>query len=99
MTKYMIALCVFLAVCVSLALWRVNYLTKQNTQLETEKNGLTMELKRRNENVLALSERNKELEQAVAIDKTGFDWSYNIVNNPVIERLREQCKSCPTKTH
>ena len=95
----MIALCVFLAVCVCLALWRVDYLTKQNTQLETEKNGLRMELKRRNENVLALSERNKELEQAVAIDKTGFDWSYNIADSSVIGRLRKQCKSCPSKTN
>lgn len=38
MTKYIVALCVFLAVCVGLALWRVDVLTKQNARLETEKN-------------------------------------------------------------
>lgn len=37
MTKYMIALAVFLAVCVGLALWRVDALTKQNARLEIEK--------------------------------------------------------------
>ena len=97
--KYMMGICVILVILVVLSAWRINYLLEKNNALETEKNGLTLELKRRNENVLALSERNKELEQAVAIDKTGFDWSYNIANNPVIERLREQCKSCPSKTH
>ncbi len=97
--KYIIGICVILAFLVVLSAWRINYLLEKNNALETEKNGLTMELKRRNENVLALSERNKELEQAVAIDKTGFDWSYNIADNPVIGRLREQCKSCPSKTH
>lgn len=38
MTKYMIALSVFLAVCVGLALWRVDVLVKENTRLEIEKN-------------------------------------------------------------
>ena len=97
--KYMMGICVILVILVVLSAWRINYLLEKNNALETEKNGLTLELKRRNENVVALSERNKELEQAVAIDKTGFDWSYNIANNPVIGRLREQCKSCPSKTH
>lgn len=95
--KYIIGICVILAVLVVLSARRINYLLKENNALETEKNGLTMELKRRNENVLALSERNKELEQAVAIDKTGFDWSYNIGDSSVIKQLRKQCKSCPSK--
>ena len=38
MSKYIVALCVFLAVCVGLALWRVDVLTKKNARLETEKN-------------------------------------------------------------
>ena len=95
--KYVVGMCAILAVLVVLSLWRINSLQKENNTLRTEKNGLTMELKRRNENVLALSERNKELEQAAAIDKTGFDWSYNISNSTVIERLRKQCKSCPSR--
>lgn len=99
MTKYMIGLCVILAVCVALALWRVDYLTKKNTALEIEKNGLTMELKRRNENVLALSERNKKLEEASSIDTTSFDWSYRIDDSSVMHELRKQCKSCPSKTN
>ena len=37
MTKYMVAFSVFLVVCVGLALWRVDYLTKQNARLEAEK--------------------------------------------------------------
>ncbi len=95
--KYIIGVCLILAFILALCLWRMNYQSKRINTLETEKNGLTMELKRRNENVLALSERNKELEQAVAIDKTGFDWSYNIGDSSVIKQLRKQCKSCPSK--
>lgn len=38
MTKYVVALSVFLTVCVGLALWRIDCLTKENTTLEIEKN-------------------------------------------------------------
>ena len=38
MTKYMVALAVFLTVCVGLALWRIDCLIKENTTLEIEKN-------------------------------------------------------------
>ena len=37
MTKYMVALAVFLTVCVGLALWRIDCLIKENTTLEIEK--------------------------------------------------------------
>ena len=37
MTKYIVAFSVFLVVCVGLALWRVDVLTKENTRIETEK--------------------------------------------------------------
>lgn len=37
MTKYVVAFSVFLVVCVGLALWRVDVLTKENARLETEK--------------------------------------------------------------
>lgn len=37
MTKYIAILSVFLAVCVGLALWRVDVLTNENARLETEK--------------------------------------------------------------
>ena len=94
--KYMVGMCVILAILVILSAWRINYLLEKNNALETEKNGLTLELKRRNENVLALSERNKKLEQAAAIDKSGFDWSYNTYNSPISVELRKQCKSCPS---
>ena len=99
MTKYIAILCVFLAVCAGLALWRVDVLTKQNTTLEIEKNSLTMEIERRNKDVLALSNRKKELEQAAANDEVNFDWYYRIDDSTVIDKLRKQCKSCPTRAN
>ena len=96
--KYLVGICVILAVTVVFCFWWINYLSKENNALETKNNSLTMEVKRRNENVLALSERNKKLEQAVAIDKSGFDWSYNTYDSPISVELRKQCKSCPTTT-
>lgn len=38
MTKYIIAIAVFLAIALGLSLWRVDNLTKKNTKLEIEKN-------------------------------------------------------------
>lgn len=96
--KYIVGVCVILAVLVILCFWRINYLVEENTVLTGENNGFRIELKRRNENVLALSERNKKLEQAVASDKSGFDWSYNTYNSPISVELRKQCKSCPPTT-
>lgn len=97
--KYVVGMCVILAILVVLSALRINYLLEKNNALETEKNGLTMELKRRNENVLAISERKKKIEQASANDKTSFDWNYRIDDSSVMHELRKQCKSCPTKTN
>ena len=97
--KYIVGMCVILAVLVLLSFWRISYLSDKNNALETKNNGLIIELKRRNENVLALSERNKKLEQAAAIDKSGFDWSYNTYDSPISVELRKQCKSCPSTTN
>ena len=58
-----------------------------------------MEIERRNKDVLALSNRKKELEQAAANDEVNFDWYYRIDDSTVIDKLRKQCKSCPTRAN
>ena len=95
--KYIVGMCVILAVLVLLSFWRISYLSEKNNALEIKNNGLTMELERRNKDVLALSNRKKELEEAAANDKINFDWYYRIDDSAVINKLRKQCKSCPNR--
>lgn len=38
MTKYMVALALFLTLCVGLSLWKIDSLVRENTTLEIEKN-------------------------------------------------------------
>lgn len=66
------------------------------TALETENNALKgnisfMEkrIEKEHADTLALSQRYKELEDASKMDKSVFDWGYDISNTNVILRLRK----------
>lgn len=67
-------------------------------QLTKDKESLTLNLEKRNNDVVALSKRNKELEASSKKDTSGFDWSFDLSNNPVVKQLQEQCVSCPKRT-
>lgn len=64
-------------------------------QLTKDKESLTLNLEKRNNDVVALSKRNKELEASAKKDTSGFDWGFDISDSPVIKQLQEQCISCP----
>lgn len=64
-------------------------------QLTKDKESLTLNLEKRNNDIVALSKRNKELEASAKKDTSGFDWTVNISNSPVVNQLQEQCVSCP----
>lgn len=38
MTKYLVTFCVILTILLGLAIWRLDYLTKQNTKITLERN-------------------------------------------------------------
>lgn len=64
------------------------------TAIKTENNALNgkmffMEkrIEKEHQDMLAISERNKELEKAAAKDKA-FDWGFYIGDSPVIKRLQ-----------
>ena len=64
-------------------------------QLTKDKESLTLTLEKRNNDVVEISRKNKELEASAKKDTSGFDWSVNISDSHVIKQLQEQCVSCP----
>lgn len=109
--KYVLILCAFLAVWGLFNQYRVNYAQTQITTLQgekkelvtekneliAEKNELIAEIERRENDIVEISKRKRELEKAISDDKSGFDWSYRIGNSVPIKRLQKQCVSCPTR--
>lgn len=91
MTKYIVALCVFLAVCVGLALWRVDVLTKENARLETEKNACLDEKEGYKNAQISASIKIKELRQKALADKPVVD-CYNSPMPQYVVRVFEQLK-------
>lgn len=74
------------------------YMSYLKNSLASEKESnqqLTLTLEKRNNDVVALSKRNKELEASAKKDTSGFDWNFDISDSPVVKQLQEQCVSCP----
>lgn len=74
---------------------KMNEQSDEISQLKKDKESLILNLEKRNNDLVALSKRNKELEASVKKDTSGFDWHRNISDSPVIKQLQEQCVSCP----
>lgn len=91
MTKYIAILCAFLAVCVGLALWRVDVLTKQNARLETEKKACLDEKESYKNAQISASIKIKELRQKALADKPVVD-CYNSPMPEYVGRVFEQLK-------
>lgn len=72
-------------------------LKKENGLLKGEIIILKQEIERRDNDILEISKRKKELEAAIKNDKSNFDWSYNIRNSNPVEQLQKQCLSCSTR--
>ena len=91
MTKYIAILCAFLAVCVGLALWRVDVLTKQNARLETEKKACLDEKESYKNAQISASIKIKELRKKAIADKPVVD-CYNSPMPEYVVRVFEQLK-------
>lgn len=72
---------------------------KENELLKGENIILKQEIERRDNDILEISKRKKEIEAAIKNDKSNFDWSYNIRNSDPVKRLQKQCISCSTRTN
>ena len=102
--KYVLIICAFLAVWGLFNQYRVNYaqtqistLQGEKKELVAEKNELVAEIERRENDIVEISKRKRELEKAISDDKSGFDWSYRIDNSVPVKRLQKQCVSCSTR--
>ena len=91
MTKYIAILCAFLAVCVGLALWRVDALTKQNARLETEKKACLDEKESYKNAQISSSKLIKELRSERAKQTSVVD-CYNYALPEYVVRVFEQLK-------
>jgi predicted nuclease with TOPRIM domain len=92
--KIISIIAVFFALCCGVLLFMYNLSEKENKSLQANLNTLRgnnaylqQEIKKRNENAVALSERVRKLEEEAKTD-TAFDWYVNIANSPVIKRLQ-----------
>lgn len=96
MRTFVFYLVAFLLLCAYIFSMQYIERGRQIESLETEKNALKgnisfMEkrLEKEHAETLAISERNKELEEAAKMDKSTFDWNYDISHSNVILRLRK----------
>lgn len=94
MTKILFYLCFFLSVALLFCIFRIRVQDDKICALETEKNGLKIELKRREEVAQNVQEREKVVEKLVYQDKTVFDWNADIADTAVVGELQINCKSC-----
>lgn len=94
MIKIFGAIVVFLAIACVYLNFRVDVLKKENTRLETYNNALQLNSERlvKNENEYRIQV--KTLKEEIAKDKSGFDWGYNLANNPVRLLVSKECLSC-----
>lgn len=92
--KIISAIVVFLAIACVYLNFRVDMLKKENTRLETANNALQLNSERlvKNENEYRI--QIKTLQEEIKKDKSGFDWGYNLANNPVRLRVSKECLSC-----
>lgn len=92
--KIISAIIVFLAlVCVYLN-FRVDVLKKENARLETANNALQLNSERLVKNEQKYRIQVKTLQAEIKQDKSGFDWGYNLANNPVRLLTSKECLSC-----
>ena len=90
---------VFLTLGLLICFFCINYLYKDNKRLRAEKNGLKIELNRREEVEKNVREREKVVEKLVYKDKAVFDWTSDISNTAVVDELQVNCKSCSNSKH
>lgn len=62
----------------------INSLRGDNSVLLGNNNLLVTQLRKTYNDNEKLASSNKKLQQAIKADKSGFDWHYNLVNNPVL---------------
>jgi len=85
---------IILALCIIFGFLAYYYHDRANSYCELWKNSqanneyLIKQRREDNEKTLAISERNRELEKATKMDKSSFDWNYDISHSPVILRLQ-----------
>ena len=97
--KYLAIACVFLAIACLYLNIKVDVLKKENSTLISEKKELIAEIERRENDIVEISKRKRELEKTILDDKSGFDWSYRIGNSVPVRELQKQCLSCPTRAN
>lgn len=92
--KYLCVLCVILGLALCILKNMYDDLKNENTTLQIQKNALYGELKRRNDNAVAVSCAKADTKKAVAEDKSGFDWHFDYSSSSPIMQLRKSCRSC-----
>lgn len=95
MSKVLSIIVLFLALVLGFYIYKdysnktkITSLTTQNSALKGNIQLMEKRLEKEHADTLAVSLRNKELEEASTKDKAYFDWNANIANTAVIKRLQ-----------
>jgi hypothetical protein len=67
---------------------KIASLTTENNALKGNISFMEKRIEKEHADTLAISQRNKELEEAVKQEKSSFDWNADISNSPVIKQLQ-----------
>lgn len=92
--KYLLGLVVLMAIWCYYLNYRVDILKEEKNRLETENNSLKINNERIIKNEMEVRKQNESLKSQIAKDKSGFDWYYDLSNNPVRLRVSNECLSC-----
>lgn len=92
--KYILGLVVLMAIWCYYLNYRADILKEEKNRLETENNSLKINNERIIKNEMEVRKQNESLKSQIAKDKSGFDWYYDLSDNPVRLRVSNECLSC-----
>ena len=72
---------------------KINALSVSNRELKGNNDVLQAELEKRNKDALEASVRKAENHRQIEKDKSGFDWHYDLSNNPVLLNFKRMHKN------
>jgi len=71
----------------------LTHVRADNTALQANNNLLVKKLEKEHNDKLEFSKRAEEIEKAIQADSSGFNWNYNLADNPVLVTFKRLHKN------
>lgn len=92
--KYLLIFSALISVWCYYLNYRIDILKEEKNRLETENKSLKINNERIIKNEMEVRKQNESLKSQIAKDRSGFDWYYDLSDNPVRLRVSNECLSC-----